>query len=111
MHSCFNCNRLSALLCVAVSVVLTGCGNKPGTSGPVSGSSMNGFVHGGQQPIIGAQVSMYAAGTTGYGKGAISLLTGGNVMSDSGGNFSITGQYTCPSASAQVYLVATGGNT
>ena len=111
MRSCFNCNRLSALLCVAVSVVLTGCGDMPGTSGPVSGSSMTGFVHGGQQPIVGAQVSMYAAGTTGYGMGATSLLRGGAVTSDSGGFFNINGQYTCPSASAQVYLVATGGNT
>jgi hypothetical protein len=32
------------------------------------------------------------------------------VTSDANGEFTVTGDYQCPSASAQVYLMATGGN-
>jgi hypothetical protein len=107
----FNLDRAALLFCAAVTLTIAGCGDMPGTSGPVAGVSMNGFVHGGQQPITGAKIYLYAAGTTGYGSGAISLLAGGNVVSDSSGNFGITGQYTCPTAATQIYLIATGGNT
>ncbi len=85
------------------------------------------MVHGGQQPIVGAHVYLYAANTTGYGNAAISLLAnkGGTVKDGSGnyyyptqpasstqpaGNFSITGDFTCPSPGSQVYLYATGGD-
>ena len=54
---------------------------------------------------------MYAAGTSGYGTGATSILNGsGNVITASDGTFSISSGYTCPSSSSQVYLIATGGN-
>ena len=39
----------------------------------------------------------------------LSLLTS-SVTSDANGLFTITGQYTCPNASSQLYIVATGGN-
>ncbi len=82
---------------------------------------MNGIVHGGQQPIVGAHVYLYAANTTGYGNAAVSLLAnkGGTVADGSGnyyyptgtnGTFSITGDFTCPNAGSQVYLYATGGD-
>jgi sugar lactone lactonase YvrE len=32
------------------------------------------------------------------------------VISDANGGFSITGDYTCPSSTSQLYIVATGGN-
>jgi streptogramin lyase len=67
-------------------------------------------VHGGQQPVSGAAISLYAAGFAGKGAGATDLLAGVHVTTDSGGNFVITGDYTCPSATTQVYLVARGGN-
>ncbi len=87
----------------------------------VPGTALQGIVHGGQQPIVGAHVYLYAANTTGYGSASVSLLasTGGTtqdpdhnyyVTTQSGGTFSITGDYSCPSAGSQVYLYAMGGN-
>jgi len=67
------------------------------------------MVHGGSQPIIGATIQLYAAGTTGYGAGATALLNTA-VTTDANGSFSITGDYTCPSSTSQLYIVATGGN-
>ena len=82
---------------------------------------MQGIVHGGQQPIVGAHVYLYAANTTGYGNSSISLLeSAGGTVEDSNGNyyyptqsqgtFSITGDFTCPSAGSQVYLYVVGGD-
>jgi hypothetical protein len=66
-------------------------------------------VHGGQQPVSGSTLQLYAVGTTGDGSPATPLLTQ-TVTSDANGNFTITGAYTCPSASTLVYVTATGGN-
>ena len=62
----------------------------------------------GKQPLIGASVGLFAAGTTGSGSTATSLLSA-SVTTDSSGAFSIAGGYVCPSASSQLYLVARGG--
>jgi streptogramin lyase len=70
---------------------------------------LSGLVHSGQQPISGASVDLYVAGTSGYGTGATSLLSG-SVITDSDGKFSMASSYTCPSANAQVYVVASGGD-
>lgn len=70
---------------------------------------VSGQVHGGQQAVIGAQIQLYAVGTTGNGSAATPLLTN-PVLSGTNGSFSITGDYTCPSSTTQVYIVATGGN-
>jgi hypothetical protein len=96
---------------------------------------LTGTVHGGQNPITGANVYLFAANTTGYGgpglaasssNASVSLLTSavftnnplnsgedgnGNyyVTTDVNGNFSITGDYTC-TLGQQVYLYALGGN-
>jgi streptogramin lyase len=68
-----------------------------------------GKVMGGQQPITGSAIMLYAAGSGGSGTEAISLLTN-PVASDAKGNFTIAGDYHCPSPASQVYLVASGGN-
>lgn len=88
------------------------------------------MVHGGEQPIVGAHVYLYAVNDTGYaGPGiaasssnaAVSLLTSasnttqdgsGNyyVTTGSDGSFSVTGDYTCPTATPYVYVLAVGGN-
>jgi hypothetical protein len=108
-------------------MLMTGCGMtgskelNPGASLPVtSAGSFSGRVHGGQQPVSGSSVYLYAVSTTGYSNAATSLLTGANVatdtngngyvMTDAGGNFTITGDYTCPTATSLVYLLAAGGN-
>ncbi len=80
---------------------------------------MNGSVYGGQQPIVGAHIYLFAANTTGYGQASVSLLNaaatgqsdsiGAYVTSNAQGSFTITGDYTC-TPNAQVYLYALGGN-
>jgi hypothetical protein len=106
---------IAMVSCVAA---LSGCTGVPVTTtaanpaSPAHGAALKGRVHGGQQPIIGASVYLYAVDTTGYGKASDSLLNGpGYVTTGSDGSFSITGDYTCPTASSQVYLYAVGGNT
>ncbi len=104
----------------AGSALLTGCGL--GTAGSasssttaVAGSRLSGAMHGGQQPISGASIQLYAAGSTGYGSSypystGTSLLGGNVVTTDANGGFNITGDFTCPTANTPVYLVGTGGN-
>ena len=127
---------LCAIPLLSCAVVLSGCTGMPVTTttstqtNQEQGAALQGRVHGGQQPIVGASVYLYAAGTGGYGGNGIpattsnasaSLLTSASnttkdsnnnyyVTTDSNGNFTITGDYTCPSASTQVYLFAKGGN-
>jgi hypothetical protein len=97
-----------------LTAALAGCGVGVGLlSAPpaqVVGSSLQGKVFGGQQPISGAAIQLYAAGSTGYGSAATALIPAGSVTTNAGGNFNITGTYTCPSASTEVYITATGGN-
>jgi len=59
--------RLAALILLAsLSLALTGCA-LTSTATPTSqpGIALTGAVHGGQQPITGAHVYLYAANTTG----------------------------------------------
>lgn len=112
---------------VAVSCVLllAGCSGVPVSgpivTNPVSGVALRGIVNGGQQPIVGAHVYLYGANSNGYGSASTSLLgnfngttkdSNGNyyVTTVTGGAFSISGDYTCPDATTQVYLYAIGGD-
>jgi hypothetical protein len=108
------------------SAGLAGCGGgfaaNTSSSSATSGAALHGSVHGGQNPISGASVYLYAAGTAGYGSAPASLLNTsdagvltdgsgkGYVATDSNGNWSITNDYSCPSGGSQVYLLALGGN-
>jgi hypothetical protein len=122
----------SATLCVVAALVL-GCG--AGVSAPPANSflqdgTMTGKIHGGNQPISGSTVSLYAAGTSGYGSaGALYAQT--TSLNDGSGSFTftqttgtspsgppsaITSSYACPSGSTtnpdpQMYIVASGGAT
>jgi hypothetical protein len=83
--------------------------------------NIQGSVHGGQAPVTGAHIYLYAASTAGYGTNATSLISStasnatadgnGNyyVTTDSNGNFALGGDYTCTQGQ-QVYMVAVGGN-
>ena len=105
----------STVLCV----VAAGCagGNSASSTSTVASTqavSITGRVMGGQQPINQAVVQLYAAGNTGYGSAypysAGTSLLGNNVVTTSGsGDFNITGDYTCPSPSTEVYIEAIGG--
>lgn len=91
---------------------LTGCtaGYTNLVSAAAPGIAMSGGVHGGQQPVSGAKVYLYAAGTGGPGAASRSMLNAlGYVMTGADGSFSITGDYTCQPGD-MVYLVAAGGN-
>jgi hypothetical protein len=105
--------------------ILTGCGMST-TGAPsdstVAGKAIQGRAYGGQAPLTGAAIYLYAASTSGYGTAASSLLKTttagvstdqnglGYVLTTAGGSFSITGDYTCASASTQIYMLAVGGN-
>jgi len=75
--------------------------------------TLQGRVYGGQQPIVGATIQLYAAGTPvsggSYGAGATALIAS-PPTTDSNGNFTITGDYTISTPST-LYIVATGGNS
>jgi hypothetical protein len=104
--------RVGALLAMlAVPMVLTGCqslsGN--GAASPLAGQ-LTGKLMGGEQPVVGATIQLYAAGSGGDGNGASTLLNPA-VTTDQSGSFNITNDYKCPTQTTEVYLVATGGNS
>ncbi|MES2393902.1 MAG: putative Ig domain-containing protein, partial [Acidobacteriota bacterium] len=82
-----------------------GSSQAPGGASHVVG----GHVHGGQQPVKGAVMQLWAVGTTGYGSPATPLISV-HVATDATGAFDITGDYSC-TGNPLVYLTATGGNT
>ncbi len=110
---------LPVALAGVLAALLTGCAvQNPASPVAEPGVSLQGRVYGGQQPVTGSHIHLMAAGTSGYGGAANSLLTigtagsdayGGYVLTDSNGNFSITGDYTCVPGT-QAYVLATGGN-
>lgn len=63
---------------------------------------------GGQQPVVGSTIQMYAVGTTGDGVAATPLLTK-TVTTDASGSFDITNLFRCAPATL-VYITATGGD-
>jgi hypothetical protein len=99
---------------IVTSALLAGCGMK---GGPVTGSNgsssiplarFQGKVFGGQQPVSGATIQLYAVGTAGTASTAAPLIAS-SVTTNSSGQFAISGTYSCASAT-QVYIVATGGD-
>ncbi len=84
-------------------------GNGGGGTGGGTGASVSGKVKAGLQPVSGATVQLYAAGSAGYGSAGTALLSSA-LTTDSAGGFTVPAGYTCSSASTQVYLIAKGGN-
>lgn len=82
---------------------------------PATRQAIEGRAYGGEQPIVGATVQLYAAGTPvaggGYGQGATALITGLLPTTDVNGYFTITGGYTAPSTASHFYIVASGGSS
>lgn len=117
---------LSAPLACFLCLLLSGC-SLSSTSAPTPdpGLAIQGKVQGGNQPIIGAHVYLFAANTAGNaGPGiaastnnkSLSLLTTGSsdsvgtyVTTDTNGNFSISSDYSC-TLNTQVYVYALDGN-
>ena len=123
-----------AFLLSSVALLLAACAGTPvlTTSNPdsVPGTVLHGTVHGGQNPIVGAHVYLYAVNNTGYGgpgiapsstNASVSLLrSAANTTQDASGNyyvttdrygsFSISNDYSCPSNYAHIYYYASGGD-
>lgn len=104
--------RLGCLF--GVLIVIAGCGGSSsfnqGTTTSSASVALKGKILGGQFPVKGAEIQLYAAGSTGYGSGAQALLDT-TVVTDQNGDFNITSSdYACPSSSALTYVVATGGD-
>jgi hypothetical protein len=99
---------VALFLCCALSLT-TGCSTSqfinPDTT-PFSGAFVSGHVNGGQQPITGATVQLWAVGTGAYGSAASPL--GSSVPTDRNGNFTL-GSYTC-TPGTQTYITAQGGD-
>jgi hypothetical protein len=103
-----------------LSSVTTATTTTPVTPSTTPGSPIVGNVHGGDLPIVGAHIYLFAANTAGYGAPSVSMLnpaqpgvafdaTGYYVLTDANGFFHISGDYTCTSGQ-QVYLLSIGGN-
>jgi streptogramin lyase len=88
---------------------LTGCGGATTTTtSGYQGPGFSGKALVGQQPLIGASVELYAAGTSGNGSKGVALLSSAPVTGSTGA-FSVAAGYDCPSSGSQLYLVARGG--
>ncbi len=70
-------------------------------------AGFKGKMFGGQQPIVGATVSVVAMSTSGYGDPGTVLGT--PVTTDVNGGFTY-GTYTCPANNPQVYILGQGGD-
>ena len=96
------------------SALLSGCalsGNSVTALGSTSGTPQarfQGKVFGGQQPVSGATIQLYAVGTAGTASVATPLIASPGTTNASG-QFAITNTFSCASAT-QVYIIATGGN-
>ena len=98
---------VSGLLSV---LVLTGCGveRKIVNALDVDSPEIMGRSFGGQQPVVGATISVVAMGSSGYGSAGRILAS---VTTDGGGNFRFApGAYTCPQPDTPVYLMGVRGN-
>lgn len=115
--------RLAGLaLCLsaaAATLFTSGCSIQTLSPVPTEAANvagLSGTVHGGQQPVSGATISLYAtqsvtptAGNN-YGYGQPATQLGTSVLTDSGGNFSFNSQtINCP-AGQQAYITAASGN-
>lgn len=99
---------LVSLCGCAVSSNSSAVGSGGGSTG-LSGRSLSGTVHGGQNPVNGSTIQLWTVGTTGYGSAATPMLSS-PVATDANGNFSITGLWNCTGAT-YIYITATGGNS
>jgi hypothetical protein len=72
------------------------------------GVTFGGKAMAGTHPIVGAEVQLYAAGTTGNGSAGTALLTTA-VTTDANGAFTVPAGYACPAAASQLYVVVRGG--
>src|ERR1035441_8243859 len=92
----------------------TGCGSSYSVMvtqpppGNYTGAGFAGKAMAGKQPLIGAAVQLYAAGSSGNGSAGAALLSTA-LTTDANGAFTVPAGYLCPLATSQIYVVARGG--
>ena len=119
--------RRNLLALLASSVIFTaGCSmsyTAPASNPMIAPATLKGNVHGGNQPVIGATITLWFAGQS--GTPSFPATKGATTTTDSNGFFSFTkdtsggphdgttSTYSCPAgvASPLVYVLSHGGNT
>ena len=90
------------------SLFLAGCGGGGSGSPAAHAAILRGHVHGGQSPITGSTVTLYAVGA---GAAAQAITT---TSTDGSGNFDFGSGVTCSSSgltpTTLIYVTASGGN-
>jgi len=104
---------LAQCLAVSAASFFTGCGGAGAMTGtdsnPPPTAEFTGVMESGPNPVSGAAIAFYAAGSTGPGVGATNLLGTQTVTTNVSGEFSIPA-FQCGSSATQVYLVGRGGD-
>jgi len=98
---------VSLVALISATVGIAGCGVVSSTA--PNALALSGKVHGGQQPISGTTIELWAAGTSADAAPAPMALST-PVLSGPNGGFSITALYGCPDPTTQVYLTGKGGD-
>jgi len=122
---------LASLLLLTIAPFLTSCSAVRQQGQTTVHLNLQGRAMGGEQPITAATIQLYAVGTSTDGGASTALInqtntpvttSDGSGVANSNANasnnnnqmpagyFTITGDYTCPSASTLVYIVGIGGN-
>src|ERR1035437_640771 len=117
-----------AICCIGAAA---GCGSSGGPITPVSasscvassssgtpsacpalvailGQSLKGKIFADLQPVSGASVQLYAAGSAGNGSSSVPLLAQ-TLTTDTTGGFTVPAGYSCPSAQTPIFLISKGG--
>lgn len=91
-------------IAAAASVAITDSGTGP---------ALAGVVQAGLQPVSGAHVALYAAGTSGYGSASTLVYAPGTnpyALTGKDGKFTLPSGYGCPTVESQMYLLVIGGS-
>ena len=90
-----------------IAALFSGCAiTNPASDTAAANIVLGGNVHGGNQPVVGSTISLFATSATGYGGTLTPLAT---TKTTTSGFFTISTAYMCP-AGSQAYIVAAGGN-
>ncbi len=81
---------------------------QPAPTSNFAGQPITLTVMAGTTPVVGAQLQLYAAGTTGNGSTPKALLSSLGTT-DANGRFYVAGGFTCPLSNSVLYVVAKGG--
>jgi sugar lactone lactonase YvrE len=104
-----NARVFARAVCIGIALLgFIGCGanlNGPGILAAASG--ITGRVHGGQQPVANATVTLYLPGTIGYGSTGFPIA---QATTDSSGNFTLPAS-GCDPNNPNLYITATGGDS